>query len=222
MSRLVIPVLGLVFAVAACSSPISNGNGPTGPELPPLGLASTAIWLENREALTAQSIARAAEVRAAQRAEDQQRAAAIQPQPAAEPQPTSTSVNVSDSTLRASAINGFATGCIANAPRFGAAPPNAFGALKPIFDAGLTLESSGTRRSSCEYRFVGYGTNRARPTSDQMVLLAQTLQERVGGNVTSPQSIGNGLSISVENANDVYTLQSTVDERGTLNLSVSR
>ncbi|MEL6888187.1 MAG: hypothetical protein AAFO86_05700 [Pseudomonadota bacterium] len=46
-------IIGLAFALAACESPITNATGPTGPELPPLGLGATAVWLEQREALVA-------------------------------------------------------------------------------------------------------------------------------------------------------------------------
>ncbi|MEM9873121.1 MAG: hypothetical protein AAF822_17945 [Pseudomonadota bacterium] len=42
-----------VISLAACESPITNATGPTGPELPPLGLGATAVWLEQREALVA-------------------------------------------------------------------------------------------------------------------------------------------------------------------------
>ncbi|MEL6466157.1 MAG: hypothetical protein AAFQ58_14410 [Pseudomonadota bacterium] len=212
-----ITMIFTTVALGACTSPISNAKGPTGPELPPLGLASTAIWLEQREALTPQSRARAAEIQAAQRAADQQ-VAAVQPQPAAQ-RPV---IAVSDGVLLASAINGFASGCIANAPRFGASPVSAFGVLKPVFDAGLTLESSGDRRVSCEYRYIGYGTNRPRPSADQMVRLAQALQERVGGTVSAPRTVGAGTTISLENTSDTYTLESTLDESGTLALSVGR
>lgn len=51
-----------VGSLAACSSPISTATGPTGPEMPPLGLAATAVWLDDREALIKASETRAAEV----------------------------------------------------------------------------------------------------------------------------------------------------------------
>ncbi|MEM8656319.1 MAG: hypothetical protein AAGF36_16430 [Pseudomonadota bacterium] len=69
--------LCIATAVAACTSPISTADGPTGPELPPLGLASTAIWLEQREALLPRHQRRAAEVRAEQ--------SVAAPQPTAQP-----------------------------------------------------------------------------------------------------------------------------------------
>ncbi|WP_299688984.1 lipoprotein [uncultured Tateyamaria sp.] len=109
----IILALGIVVALAACESPISRATGPTGPELPPLGLAATAIWLEDREALTSQSAERAAEIRAAQQ-NAARRQAVVQPasQPAAQPlsaQPVPTG------TI-ALAARAFADACVASLP----------------------------------------------------------------------------------------------------------
>ncbi|WP_415921488.1 hypothetical protein [Tateyamaria sp. SN6-1] len=65
-----IPAFVITAALAACDSPISSASGPTGPELPPLGLASTAIWLEEREALTTRGAQRATEIQSAQRTQE--------------------------------------------------------------------------------------------------------------------------------------------------------
>ena len=62
--RLGLGVVALA-TLAACTSPISRSTQPTGPELPPIGLAATAVWLEEREAVTPAARVRNTEVQAA-------------------------------------------------------------------------------------------------------------------------------------------------------------
>lgn len=48
--------LATITLATGCYSAVSTAQGPTGPELPPLGLASTAVWLEKREANVAPAV----------------------------------------------------------------------------------------------------------------------------------------------------------------------
>ena len=105
-------IIGLAFALAACESPISNATGPTGPELPPLGLASTAIWLEDREALTSQSAQRAAEIRAAQQNQARLEGTA---QPVSQPGQSLSDAPIPTGTV-ALAARTFAEACVASLP----------------------------------------------------------------------------------------------------------
>ena len=110
--RKIVLALGLTGALAACESPISNATGPTGPELPPLGLASTAVWLEDREALTRQSAQRAVEIRAAQQNEARRQGVT---QPVSQPISSTSSEPIPTGNV-ALAARAFADACVASLP----------------------------------------------------------------------------------------------------------
>ncbi|MEL6619275.1 MAG: hypothetical protein AAFP16_10395 [Pseudomonadota bacterium] len=99
-------------ALTACTSPISRATQPTGPELPPIGIQATAVWLEEREAVTvAAARARSEELRT--------RAVAAPSRAVAQTQSASgQTVSVPDrprpSTRRGRAVQAFADVCVAS------------------------------------------------------------------------------------------------------------
>ena len=152
--------LALSVAFAACESPISRATGPTGPELPPIGLGATAVWLESREALTTQSAQRAVEIRAAQQTEARR---LDQVQPAAQPlseQPVPTGTV-------ALAARAFADACVASLPSMQSVREQARATNQRLFGAApdessrSLLGGQGVNGDISMSVFIGAGRGRS-------------------------------------------------------------
>lgn len=203
----------LLAALAACESPVTRATGPTGPELPPIGLAATAVWLDQRQAGVAAPAARAQDIPTSQ----------IRSVASGEVTSSQAVRTSGQGIILPGIIEAFRIICIEGAPKFLRAPSQrSLTAARPAIEAGLEVNTVVSPGRSCAVNVPNYGNTRPTPDVQDLAVLATELQDRFGGTITTPGGSARDTEVKLRKGLSRYILRSNVDNSGTLFLSVRR
>ncbi|WP_299648697.1 hypothetical protein [uncultured Tateyamaria sp.] len=211
----------IVASLSACTTG-GRSDIQVSDNFPPIGLAASAVWLEDRQValprVRAASDVPTSEIRSVVGG----RAPVASGTPPA-PVPVAQRTALSNDDILNSLVSSFRAGCLNNAPGFDTASARkAFQANPPSLAPGMTYLSTGRPRQSCNVSVQGYGTSRPRLTRSDVVLLTQELQQRLGGDVVVSNRNPESASARLRVGRTTYRLSSFVSRQGRFSLSVSK
>lgn len=218
-------MLTACIALAACSTE-RRPDIPVKELFPPVGLAATAVWLEDREGDTPR--VRSAREIPTSEIRSVVSGGAAAPTSGTRPVPVSTaprtvSANVTNDEVLNSVVASFRAGCLNNAPEFNTKSAQAaFRSNPPTLRPGMFYLSTGRPGQSCNVAITGYGTDAPGLTRSDVTVLAQDLQQRLGGDIVLSNRNPDQATVRLRIGRTTYRVSSAVSRKGRFSLSVSK